>query len=101
MRMLDERNERRAAASVNDLIRPQEYRLRDRQPERLGGLSIDDQLELRRLLHREVSRVRPFQDLVHINGGAAIEICSVRAVAQEASSLDVFSRSKHGRQLVR
>jgi len=35
---------------LSDLIRPQPQRLRDRQPEPLRGLEIDDQLELRGLL---------------------------------------------------
>jgi hypothetical protein len=43
----------------------------DRQPERLRGLEIDHQLELRRLLDREVRRVRSLQDPVHVLGDAA------------------------------
>jgi hypothetical protein len=33
-----------------DFVRPQQYRLRDREAEGLGGLEVDDQLELRGLL---------------------------------------------------
>ena len=36
---------RRAGPSLYDLVRPQQYRLRDRQAERLGGLQVDDELE--------------------------------------------------------
>jgi hypothetical protein len=36
--------------SLDDLVRPQQQRLRDRQAEGLGGLEVDDQLELGRLL---------------------------------------------------
>ena len=35
---------------LDHLIRPQQERLRDRQPEGLGGLEVDEQVELRRLL---------------------------------------------------
>src|SRR5437867_8464627 len=38
--------------SLDDLVSAQQQRLRDRQPERLRRLQIDDQLELRRLLNR-------------------------------------------------
>ena len=41
-----------AERSLDDLIRPLEERRRDRQAEGLGGLEVDDQLELRRLLDR-------------------------------------------------
>ena len=37
-------------ALFDHLIRPQEERLRDREPERLGGLEVDYQLELSGLL---------------------------------------------------
>src|SRR6266851_4683654 len=40
---------------LNDFIRPLQQRRRDRQPEGLGGLEVDDQLELRGLLHRHVA----------------------------------------------
>src|SRR4030095_6578605 len=85
----------------NDVIRTDQDRLGDRQAESLRRLEVDDQFELCRLLDREVSRVRPFQVLVHIGGGAAIKICTVRAVAQEAARLHVFSRSEHRWQLMR
>jgi hypothetical protein len=44
----------------DNLIRAQEQRRRDRQPKRLGGLEIDDQLELRRLLDGKIARLGPF-----------------------------------------
>src|SRR5712691_4136821 len=44
--------------SLNDLCSPQEDGLRNRQPERLGGLEVDDQLERSRSLHRQVTRLR-------------------------------------------
>jgi len=39
------------------LVRGGEQRLRDVQPQRLGGLEIDDQLELGRLLDGDVTRL--------------------------------------------
>ena len=37
---------------LEHLLRPDEERRRQRDPERLGGLEVKDQLELRGLLHR-------------------------------------------------
>src|SRR5882724_6242440 len=53
-------------ALFDDLIRTSQQRRRDRQPERLGGLEVDDQLELRGLLHREIGRFRALENLVYI-----------------------------------
>src|SRR5437773_1815259 len=40
--------QRRSSSLFDDLIRSQQKRLRDRETERLRGLQVDDQLELRR-----------------------------------------------------
>jgi hypothetical protein len=49
-----------STALLDDLIRLQQDRLRDRQPERLGGLEVDDQLELLWLLDGEVAGLGTF-----------------------------------------
>src|SRR5207245_2452959 len=50
------------ARLLDDLIRPQQHRLWDRQADRLGGFEIDDQLELRRLLHGQISRTSALEN---------------------------------------
>src|SRR6185295_18285009 len=60
-----------ADPSLDHLIRPLEERLGDRQAEGLGGLEVDDQLELGGLLDREIARLRVLEDLVHVGRGAA------------------------------
>ena len=60
----------RSQTLLNHLIRPRQYRLRDRQAERLGGLEIDHQLEFRGLLHRQVGRLGALDYPVHIRCGA-------------------------------
>jgi hypothetical protein len=54
-RKAERRDEESAAlvehALLDDLVRPQEERLRDRQAERFGSFVVDHQLELRRLRH--------------------------------------------------
>jgi hypothetical protein len=44
---------------LDDLIGPREHGWRNRRAQRLRGLEIDHELELRRLLDRKISRVRP------------------------------------------
>ena len=39
-------------ALLNDLVRPQQKRLRDRQPQHLRGLEVDDRFERGGLLNR-------------------------------------------------
>ena len=43
---------------LNDLVRAQQYRPRNRDAERLGCLKVDDQIQLGRLLNRQVSGFR-------------------------------------------
>src|SRR5215475_13575800 len=46
---------RKLAGLPDHLVRQDEERRRESDPERLGGLEVDDPLELRRLLHRQGS----------------------------------------------
>src|SRR6185295_18399447 len=57
---------------ANHLVRQHDHRRRKCQAECLGGLQIDDQLEERGPLEREVGRLRAPQDLVHIVGCSAL-----------------------------
>src|SRR5215831_10686267 len=52
----------------NQLVRAREQRRRDRQPECLGDLDVDDELDLSWLLDGEVGGLCPLQDLVHEGG---------------------------------
>ena len=52
-----------ADALLDDLVGPLEQRLRDGEPERLGGLEVDDQLELGGLLHGQVGGLGALEDL--------------------------------------
>src|SRR5262249_38912179 len=49
---------------LDHLIGQEEQGRGQRQPERLGGLEVDDQLELGGLLHRQLGGVGTFQELV-------------------------------------
>jgi hypothetical protein len=50
-------------ASFDHLFGPHEYRRWNRQPKNLGGLKVDQQLELGWLLHRQIGGLGAFQIL--------------------------------------
>ena len=50
---------------LDDLIRAQQERLRDRETEGFGGLEVDDHLKLGGLLDGQVGRLCPLEDLIH------------------------------------
>jgi hypothetical protein len=60
----------RPRRSADDLGGLEEDNRRNREPQRLGGLQIDDELERGGLLNGEVSWLGPLQDLVHVHGNA-------------------------------
>src|SRR2546426_1771626 len=72
---------------LDHLVRPSQHRRRDRQAERLGRLEVNHQLELRRLLHGEVSRFSTFQDLVDIDGAASGARMRLRTTASPISRM--------------
>src|SRR5882724_10699128 len=80
------------------LTRLQQKRWGNPQAQCLGGLEVDDELELGWLLDREVSRSGPLQDLIDVGGGASVQVWVIRPIGHEASSLDELPGSRHGRQ---
>jgi hypothetical protein len=75
----------RSIALLYDLIRPQQQRRRNGKAERLGGFEVDDELEFRRLLDRNIRGSRASQDLVHVARGALEEIGKTGAIAHESA----------------
>jgi hypothetical protein len=56
----------------------QKHRLGNRHAKGVGGLEIDRELELRRLLDRQIGGPRPFEDSMDIYGGLAQLIRRIR-----------------------
>src|SRR5499426_3154954 len=87
-------------ASLDDLVGAMQKRGRDREPERLGGLEIDNQLELRRLLYGEIRGLGALEDLVHVDRGAPPDVRQSRAVGHEGPGFRILPLRKDRRQPV-
>ncbi len=71
----------RHCGSLDHLVGPQENRRRERETKGLGRLEVDDQLEPHRSLHREVSRLGPFEDFVYIDGEPLVQVIADQALS--------------------
>ena len=65
-----------------------------------AAFKVDDELKLRCLLHRQISRFGTFQDLVHVNSRAPIEVIVVRPVGHETALIDKLLLEVNSRQPV-
>src|SRR5215470_12935426 len=83
---------------LDQLVGAREQRRRDRQPERLGDLDVNDQLELSRLLDGEVGGLGTLEDLVHDGGSPPEEEGGVRPVRHQAPRIWELTQGVHGRQ---
>src|SRR4030095_294209 len=81
-------------------IRPRQHIWRNRETNLLRCFQIDDELELLRLLHRQVGGLSTFQNLVDVESGAPKHLCKARAVKHEATSIHKFSPAVYRREPV-
>src|SRR5437867_13115446 len=87
-----------AGSSLDHLVCAQQQRLRDREPERLGGLEVDHELELGRLFHRKLTGLRALEDLVDEACEPEIKVGIVHRVSYQSSGLDELAGWIGGRQ---
>ena len=66
--------ERHCACLLDHLIRQYEEVRREGQAKRPSRLEVEDQLVLRRLLHREVGGLHTLQDLVHVGSSPSEQV---------------------------
>src|SRR6266542_3202908 len=64
--------------SLDNLVRAQQQRRRDRQAECLGGPQVDVYFVVGRLLDREIPGLRALGDLVDVGGGLNCHLDQVR-----------------------
>src|SRR6266550_332213 len=86
--------------SFNHLVGAREQRWRHRQAERIGGLEIDDQLELDGLHHRQITWQHALEDAANIASGLLVHGGRIGAVADQSASIDEFALKIHGRNAV-
>src|SRR5262245_21619263 len=79
------------ASLLDHLIRSGQQRRRDREPHGLRRLEVDDEPELRRLLHGKIAGLRALEDLVDVARGAPKALVTVRPIAAQSSRIDIVS----------
>jgi hypothetical protein len=60
--------------SLDHLVRSRQHVLRNRQTDLLRGFDVNDELELGRLLDREITRFCAFEDFIDVDGGAPLQV---------------------------
>ena len=76
---------RTSRRSFDHLVCDQLHRGRDREAKRLGGLEVDDQLELGRPQYRKTGRAFAFQDAAGVTAELPISLRQLRAVAHQSA----------------
>src|SRR5262249_43427617 len=86
---LDERPRRAEneapAESFDHLVGDREHARRNVETKRLGGLEIDDELELGRLNDRKVAHLASLEDARNIGAGLSVAVREACAVAHQAT----------------
>src|SRR5262245_48926395 len=84
--------------SLNHFIRSRQHIRCIRQVDLLFGFQVYVELELRRLLDRQVSRLSSFENLVDQPCGAPVGFSLVGTVRHQATALDIISFTVNRRQ---
>ena len=74
-------------ALLDHLVRPLQHRWGNREPKGLGRLDVNHELELRGLLHGQISRLSAFEDPIDVRGCAAHLVIEVDAIRHQPTTL--------------
>src|SRR6185436_5297441 len=80
-----DRTSLRLAHSFDDFVSAGEQRRWHLETERLGDAQVDDQLDLRALMHRQIARFFALENAAGIDAGLTIAVSVVAGVAHEAA----------------
>jgi hypothetical protein len=72
-------------ALFDQLVGTQKERLGDGEPDRLGSLEVNHQLELGRELNRQFAHLGAAQQAVDVGGGAAVQVNDIHPIADQAA----------------
>src|SRR4026209_2523310 len=90
----------RLLCSANHPIRSRQHVRRNYEADLLGGFQVDYQLELGGLLDGKVGGFCPFQNLIHIDGGALVQVGEIGPVGHETASLHKQAERIYRRQSI-
>src|SRR5215510_7429792 len=88
------------SASLNQLVGAGEELRWHSNAKRLGGFHIDDQLETRWLLDRQIGGLGAFEDLVDVHGSLVEKVRINRGVRHQATLVDEPARHGNRRHAV-
>jgi hypothetical protein len=77
---------------LDHLVGGGQQRLRDGKAERLGGLEIDDEINFRNLLDRQIGRFFAFENAPGIDANLVVEIAEAAAIRDSLFALEQFPR---------
>src|SRR5215470_13148875 len=87
-----------AKSSFDDLVCPQQHRLRNLQAQSLRGFQIDHQFELRRLLDGQVGGLGTLENLGHVDRDLSVQLHTARTISYQASGFRMRPPPVYGRQ---
>jgi hypothetical protein len=85
---------------LDDVVGPEQERLRDRQAERLRGLQVDDQLELCGLFDGEIGRFGALEDLVDVGRDPLELLIKIIPVGHEPALIRPVPCRVHSREAI-
>src|SRR6516162_1459928 len=83
---------------LDNLVSGHLHDQRYREAERLRRFEIDDEFELRGLLHRKLGGLLTLEDAIDIEGRLAELVVYVHSIREEAARIDILTASKGRRQ---